>query len=191
MAVAENNPAPVVQSPKKCAFRAEHNLVSQNTLETRLIILTIHQRGDFSYGNAWINSPQGTQRLISEMRFAGPAKEIFLAEVMENLRVVILSKFANLAETLSVMFVSVSFQIAQLIEARAEIIFCSDLPPLERARKIYDIIIEEGMEAKYLWVQRIHELVFEAEVLSLYDVGLCEARLFHEQSKSTLGRKYL
>lgn len=190
MAAAENNPTPVVQSPKKCVFRVEHRLVSRN-LDTRLIILTIHQRGDFSYGNAWINSPQGAQKLMSEIAFAGPAKEIFLAEVMENLRVVILSKFANLAEAVVHMYASIALQIAQLIEARAEIIFCSDLPPLERARKIYDIIIEEGMEAKYLWVQRIHELVFEAEVLSLYDAELCEARLFHEQSKSTLGRKYL
>ena len=163
-------------------------------MQTRIVIvLTIHHRHERSYGNAWvISADKPPVRLIGEIVFPDPPKENHLLTVLGALAASFESRQINLGRVGELYLPSFSSQIQDLLEKRAEGIFASSgLGPLEKARKIFNLITLEGMEAKYKWIELIHELAFKGGALTLFDAELCEARLFHEQSKDTLGRKYL
>jgi hypothetical protein len=184
----------VISSPdEKAIFRLEH-LMPPDQLQTRLMmVLTIHHRHDRAYGNAWLLSPSKEPiRLIKEIIFSKQPKESQLFIVLGELSEGFNAKRIELGRVGELYLSYLNWQIQELLEKRAEGIFTSsDLEPLEKARKIFNLIVLEGMEAKLIWVKQIHELIFEGGALSLYDAWLCEAALYHAQMKCDLGRKYL
>ena len=191
---AENNVAEiVVSSPKKASFRLEFLLPPDQTKKKLRLAMTIHHKNEYSFGNAWVIGPDGKAvQLIPEIKFQGPPREGFLYSVLGDLEISIASNFGKFGPAESLYSSHFRTGIQGLLEERAkEILRSLDLNPLEKARGIYNLIVEDGMEGKYSWIEQIHELVFEEGALSLYEAGLCEARLLHEQEKFGLGRKYL
>lgn len=183
----------VIPSPEKAFFHLDYQL-PPDQMQTKLnMVITIHHRHERSYGNAWLLDPnRKTMRLIKEIIFPESPKESHLFIVLGTLGASLESKGIRLGLVGDLYLTYFTSQIQNLLEKRAgKILNSPRLGSLQKARKIYTLIIKEEMEAKYFWVQQIHELAFEGGALSLYDAELCEAALYHAQTKSSLGRKYL
>lgn len=183
----------IIASPEKYFFRLEHLMPPDQMQIRSLLVLTIHHRHERSYGNAWVLNPnKKPARLIKEIIFHEQPKETHLFTVLALLSASIESSGIRPGRVGELYLSHFNSQIQELLEKRAKGIFTSlNLKPLEKAKKIYDLIVFEGMEAKFLWVQQIHELAFDGGAVTLFDAGLCTAALYHAQMKSDPGRKYI
>lgn len=193
--MAENNSAveAVILSPEKSFFRLEYRWLPDQMQTIFSMVITIHHRHNRSYGNAWIGDlSKKPKKMINEIVFSEQPKERHMLIVLVMLIKRVESSGIELGRVGELYQSYFHWQIQELLEKRAEGIFSStSLDPIEKARKIYDLIVNEGMEAKYLWVKRIYELVREGGILTPFDAGLCEVNLYRAQSRSDSGRKYL
>ena len=193
MAANNNVVEAVIPSPEKSFFRLEY-LLPPDQMQTQLtLVLTLHHRRERSYGNAWLLSlDKEAVRLIKEIVFQEQPKESHLFVILGELSASFESRGIQLGPVGKLYFPYFDWKIRELLEERATGILNSPLmDPLQKAKKIYCLIVREGMDAKHFWVEQIHELIFKGGSLSLYDAGLCEAALYHAQSKGSPGKRYL